>query len=91
MRRIVWTRTARAHWKSMFLRLAGECPQSARAMNDARVRKLAIAAESPEYGCLGRVAGTRELRLCPQDALIVYAAAGDVLTVLEVIDDSPEP
>lgn len=86
--KLAWAGPTRADRRKIHARIAKDDPAAAIKMNELFKRRAAGLVEHPNMGRPGRVPGTRELVVQPNDILI-YDVTGDMVRVLHAAQQWP--
>ena len=80
---IVWSPQARDDLLAIY-RQTADNPNAARALHDKILSRVHLLLKTPQIGCPGRVAGTRELVIAGTVYIVPYRVHGEDLQILRV-------
>jgi addiction module RelE/StbE family toxin len=82
--RIVFSPQARDDLRDIFLYIAGDNPDAARAVLERIRSRITDLRDAPHLGRPGRVPGTRELVISGASYIVPYQVSGEQLQILRV-------
>jgi len=83
--RVTWHRRARQDLRHIRAQIAAENPQAAQRVAQRILRAVALLAEQPGMGRVGRVSGTREFVITDTPYIAAYQIVEDTLVILRVL------
>jgi toxin ParE1/3/4 len=83
--RVTWHRRARQDLRHLRAQIAAENPQAAQRVAQRILQAVALLAEQPEMGRVGRVPDTREFVITDTPYIAVYHIVADALVILRVL------
>jgi len=82
--KVLWSLEARQDLREVYLYLAAENPDAARALHQRIKQAVALLRENPHIGRPGRVPGTRELVIAGTSFIVPYQVREKRLELLRV-------
>ena len=82
---VTWHRRARQDLRHIRAQIAAENPQAAQRVAQRILRAVALLAEQPGMGRVGRVSGTREFVITDTPYIAAYQIVEDTLVILRVL------
>ena len=82
---VTWHRRARQDLRHIRSQIAAENPQAAQRVAQRILRAVALLAEQPGMGRVGRVSGTREFVITDTPYIAAYQIVEDTLVILRVL------
>ena len=83
--RVTWHRRARQDLRHIRAQIAAENPQAAQRVAQRILRAVALLAEQPGMGRVGRVSSTREFVITDTPYIAAYQIVEDTLVILRVL------
>ena len=86
--RIEWSPQAANDLKEIYLWVAADNPEAARALHERIVSCVSLLSTSPHLGRSGRVAGTKEMVISGTSYIVPYRIVGERLQIIRVYHTS---